>query len=233
MENEDLSEVELILFDVYETLLNMADLEKKVNQLLDSKRGYNLWFELFMQYCFVDNCTSKFNSFSSIAEATMKMAAQTLGKNVAGDEIRFVLELLRHLPIHHEVQPGLSALADKSYRIAALTNSPEATVTARMENTGLISYFERVLSAEPVKKYKPSVEVYNWAAKQLKLDPGKILMVSAHGWDLAGAHNAGMKTGYLRQSKQMLYPLAPKPHLVCKNLEDLANQLDEMRTRAR
>ena len=46
----------LILFDVYETLIDMNEMEKRVNHLMNSKRGYQIWFELFMQYCFVDNC---------------------------------------------------------------------------------------------------------------------------------------------------------------------------------
>ena len=66
----------LILFDVYETLIDMNEMEKRVNHLMNSKRGYQIWFELFMQYCFVDNCTVQFNNFTSIAKATMGMAAK-------------------------------------------------------------------------------------------------------------------------------------------------------------
>ena len=142
----------LILFDVYETLLDMSEMERRVNHLLDSKRGYHLWLELFMQYCFVDNCTIQFNSFNSIAQATLQMSAHSLGKNISEHSADDVLRLLHHLPLHNDVQKGLSMLNNEGYRIAALTNAPEKTVTHRMESTGLISYFEKVLSAEHVKK---------------------------------------------------------------------------------
>lgn len=216
---------ELILLDVYETLLDMSEVERRINSLLDSKRGYQIWFELFMQYCFVDNLTQQFNDFPSIAIATMKMAGQSLGRIPEDDDMDYVLEHLRHLPVNHGVQPGLSRLYDKGYRIAALTNSPESTVRDRMEFSGLVSYFEEVLSAEHVKKYKPSVEVYHWAAKKLKLEPAQIMMVSAHGWDITGAANAGMQTAYLQIRNQMLYPLAPQPQLVIKGLEELGEVL--------
>lgn len=68
----------VILLDVYETLLNMSDVERRVNSLLASIRGYTIWFELFMEYCFVDNCTIQFNDFPSIAKATLMMAAKKL-----------------------------------------------------------------------------------------------------------------------------------------------------------
>lgn len=221
----------VILLDVYETLLDMAEVERRVNVLLDSKRGYAFWFELFMQYCFVDNCTVQFNDFASIAKATMQMAASSLGKTVSEHGINDVLELLKHLPVHNGVPQGLSRLNDIDFRVAALSNAPEQTVRHRMERTGLISFFENVLSAEHVEKYKPSVEVYRWAARQMQAEPSEVLLVSAHGWDIAGAANASMQTAYIRQGRQMLYPLAPKPNLTCVNLEDLADQLETVRER--
>jgi 2-haloacid dehalogenase len=216
----------LILLDVYETLLDMSEMQRRVNHLLDSKRGYIIWFELFMQYCFVDNCTAQFNDFNSIANATMHMAGRSIGNVVDENEIQNLLALLKHLPLHEGVEEGLSVLSDHGFRIAALTNSPEETIKERMELTGLVSYFEMVLSAEHVKKYKPCIEVYEWAAKQLEVEASKILMVSAHGWDIAGASNAGMQTAYLNQSNQMLYPLAPKPIYTIKDLADLASQME-------
>lgn len=222
---EDLSDIQIILLDVYETMLDMSEVEKKVNLLLDTRSGYMIWIELLMQYCFVDNCTVQFNDFSSIVKATLQMAGKMLHRSVSEDDMMSIIQLLKYLPIKEGVQEGLSGLNKLGYRIAALTNSGEKMVRDRMERTGLVSYFEAVLSAERVKKYKPSIEVYEWASDQLHTDMKSILMVSAHGWDIAGAANAGMQTAYLSQSKQQLYPLAPKPNYTAKHLADLCTQL--------
>jgi 2-haloacid dehalogenase len=215
----------IILLDVYETLLDMSGVERKVNTLLDSKRGYIIWFELFMEYCFVDNCTVQFNNFPSIARATLMMAAKKLDVSVAEENADELLDLLKQLPVKEGVQEGLSQLHEQNFRIAALTNASENTVRLRMERTGLISYFEAVLSAEHVKKYKPCCEVYQWAAKKLDTPLDEILMVSAHGWDIAGAANAGMQTAYLDQRKELMYPLAPKPDYIERNLLNLCERL--------
>jgi 2-haloacid dehalogenase len=229
LENHQLEIPRVILLDVYETMLDMDDVERRVNHLTDSKRGYMVWFELFMQYCFVENCTARFNNFGSIAKATLQMTGKMLGRNITDDQADGVLEILKHLPVHDGVQKGLSRLRDMGFRIAALTNSPEKIMRERMEPTGLISFFELVLSAETIKKYKPCTDVYLWAASSLGEDIQHILLVSAHGWDIAGGGNAGMQTAYLRQPKQMLYPLAPSPNYICNNLDDLANQLEKIR----
>jgi 2-haloacid dehalogenase len=215
----------VLLFDVYETLLDMSDVERRVNNIMDSIRGYRIWFELFMQYCFVDNCIAQFNDFSSIARATMKMTGNLLGHVVTDDAVNDVLAILTHVPVHENIPGCLSVLSDEGYRIAALTNSPQKTILERMEQSGLISYFEQVFSAEQVKKYKPCIEVYEWAAKKLEVPVQEILLVSSHSWDIAGGANAGMRTAYIQHPRQMLYPLAPKPNFICNNLDQLVDQL--------
>lgn len=225
MNGTDRSKPKVIVLDVYETLLNMGDVERRINSIMDSKRGYNLWMELFMQYCFVSNCTGQFHDFMSIARATMMMCGKTLGKNLSDISIAETLDLLSQLPLQEGVQEGLSDLNDHGFTIIALTNAPCQTVRERMEPSGLISYFEKVFSAEQVKKYKPCADVYQWAAGKLEVPIEDMLLVSAHGWDLAGGTNAGMQTAYLKQQRQMLYPLAPTPDYVCSDLVDLAKQL--------
>jgi 2-haloacid dehalogenase len=214
----------LILLDVYQTLLDLSDIERRVNALLDSKRGFDIWFERFMQYCFVDNCTAQFHDFLSIAHATLEMSLIQFDRKSGIPQIDDVLERLKHLPLHDGVSEGLSLLIDKGFRLAALTNAPHAVVMDRMERTGLISYFENVLYAEQVGKYKPCLEVYEWAAKSLGTAPSEVLLVSSHGWDLAGAAQAGMQTAYLRRERQSLYPLAAPPLFSCNDLADLARQ---------
>lgn len=216
---------DVILLDVYETLLNMGDVVSRVNNLMNSTRGYTLWFEMLMQYCFMHNCIGQFKAFDAIASATMQMTSKLLGATVSTDDINGVLKLLQHLPVHDGVQEGLSHLTKDGYRIAALTNSPCKMVLNRMELTGLVSYFEMVLSAEEIKKYKPCLEVYEWASQKLDVPVHKILMASSHGWDIAGGANAGMQTAFIKQSGQMLYPLAPKPAFICNDLTNLADQL--------
>ena len=216
----------VILFDVYETLLNMAEVQRLVNSLLKNKQGYVIWFELFMQYCFVDNCISQFNSFESIARATMEMAAKSMRRTVTKEDTNQLVEMLKHLPVHGDVQEGLSLLKDQGFRIAALTNSSGNIIKSRMERTGLISYFEMVFSADEVQKYKPSPEVYQWAAQKLETVPGEILFVSTHAWDIAGAANANLLTAYMNKKNQMLYPLAPSPTIICKDFANLANKLE-------
>mgnify|MGYP003575094902 CR=1 FL=1 len=213
-----------ILFDVYETLLDMSEIQHRVNALLNSSKGYRIWFELFMQYCFVANSTNQYQPFTDIAKATMTLAANMLGVQIPENKQDEVLWLLKHLPLKEGVQEALSLLSDEGYELAALTNTPWSTVGERMEPTGLISYFQFVLSAEELKKYKPAVEVYEMAVHKAGLKATEVLMVSSHSWDLMGASAAGLQTAYVGKPK-LSYALAPLPSYNAPNVLDLATQL--------
>lgn len=223
--NEQPFRPQAIFIDLYETMLDMTEVERRMNHLLDSKRGYTLWFELMMQYCFADNSYATYHPFPQIAKATMQMTARMLGHHVEESAVNDLFQLLEHLPVHDGVPEGLSRLKDDGFVVAALTNAPSAIVQNRMEFSGLISYFDKVLSTETVKKYKPAPSVYEWALKQMDVKAEDALLVSTHGWDIAGAYNVGMKAAYLKHPRRMLYPLAPQPAFVCESLEELAKQL--------
>ena len=220
----------MLLFDVYETLLSMESIKRSLNQILDSKRGYTIWFELLIQNCLLENTTSKFHGFATIADACLQMTHHLLGQPHRPGEFVPIMESMKHLPLQEDIQEGLSSIYDQDFRIAALTNSPEKIVIERMERTGLVSYFEAILSAEQIKAYKPGKNVYLWAAEKFQLTPGEIMLVSSHGWDIAGATNAGMTTAYLRSSRQLFNPLAELPTFNCDSLLHLAAELKKKYT---
>jgi len=153
------------------------------------------------------------------------MTGHKLGRTVSDTESNDMMGLLKHLPVYEEVQSCLSELNDYGYTIIALTNAPEKVVCERMERTGLISYFQNVLSAEMVGKYKPDRKVYDWAAQKSDVSISEMLMITSHGWDVAGAANAGMKTAFLKRNRELLYPLSPQPDFLCKALPELVQAL--------
>ena len=215
----------VILFDLNETLLDMTPVKKKVNSILNSKRGFRIWFGLLLQYSMVDNSTGHYHDFSQIGEATLDMAAAALKTSVKEDDKSEVLELMNTLPLHPDVEEGLQQLSDAGFRLATLTNSSQHTQTSQMHTAKLGSYFEKVLSVEAVQKYKPAPEAYRFAVQQLGVEPRDVMMVAAHGWDIAGATAAGMQTAFIRRMAQSLYSLSPFPTLEADGISSLAMQL--------
>jgi len=215
----------VIVFDVNETLLDMSVLKNKINSLLCSSNGFRIWFGMLLHYSLVDNCTNNYHDFTAIANATFDMAAKALKIDVDEKEKKAALATIKGLPAYSDVPKGLQLLKEKGFRLATLTNSPEATLSAQLQYAKLTEYFEATLSIDAIKKYKPAVETYTWATKQLSINVSDAIMVAAHGWDIAGALQAGMQAAFIERDGQSLYPLAPGPQFIGKNLMEVANSI--------
>jgi len=215
----------VILFDVNETLLDMSPLRKAINRLLGTTKGFRIWFGMLLHYSLVDNCTNSYHDFSAIANATLEMAAKALKEDIDEKEKEAALATIKELPAYPDVTKGLNNLKENGFRLATLTNSAFTTLTAQLQYSKLTKYFEATFSIDSIRKYKPALETYQWAAEQLSVSPTDIIMVAAHGWDIAGALQAGMQTAFIERKGQSLYPLVAKPQLFGKDLDEIATSI--------
>lgn len=215
----------VIVFDVNETLLDMSPLKKKINSLLGSNKGFRIWFGMLLQYSLVDNCTHNYHDFSAIAGATLDMSAKALKTEVDEKEKKEALQIMKELSAYDDVPRGLQQLKENGFRLATLTNSPATTLSAQLQHANLAEYFEVTLSVDIIKKYKPALQTYQWAAEQLKVNVSDIMLVAAHGWDIAGALQAGLQTAFIERKGQSLYTLTAQPNFTGKDLTELAGNI--------
>jgi 2-haloacid dehalogenase len=95
-----------------------------------------------------------------------------------------------------DVPGGLEALRER-FVTATLSNGHTALLVDLARHGGL--RFECILSAELVRRYKPSPEVYLAAGRLLALEPNELMLVASHPWDLAGARAAGLRTALVER----------------------------------
>jgi 2-haloacid dehalogenase len=211
----------VLLFDVNETLLDMAPLKQRVGDILLDPHAASLWFTTMLQYSLVMTVSEQYAPFGDIGAATLQMLARKYDMVLDPDDAKAALSLMRTLPPYPEVKPALERLKQKGLRLATLTNSPQAGVKAQMEHAGLAGLFERQLSVESVGKFKPHRSVYTWAAQEMGVAPEECMLVAAHGWDIAGAQWAGMQTAFIAREGQQKFPLASEPNIDVSDLTAL------------
>ena len=131
-------------------------------------------------------------------------------------------------PPHPDVVPALERLRDAGFRLVTLTNSSKSAVVDQMQNAGLARFFESLLSVEEVGLYKPHAHVYRWAARRVGVDVSECLFVAAHGWDVAGAAWAGMRTAFIARPGQQVFPLGPATDIAVPSFKGLPDALVEM-----
>jgi 2-haloacid dehalogenase len=215
----------VIVFDVNETLLDMTPLKNNINILLEEPQAFRIWFGMVLHHSLVENCTDQYHDFSTIAGAVLKMTAESLSKTVSAEDMKKALSAIKSLKAYPDVEKGLTLLKDNGFRLATLTNSPEYALNEQLANSNLTNSFDLALSIDSIKKYKPLPETYLWAAEKLGVNPQEMIMIAAHGWDIAGAANAGLATGFISREGQSLYTLSKKPDFEASDILEMAEKL--------
>lgn len=220
----------VLLFDVNETLLDLAPLKISVGIALGGREDLlPLWFSTMLHYSLVETFSGNYHSFEEIGTAALKMVAETQGIELEYQEAKVaVVTPLRSLPPHHDVAVGLKLLSEAGFRIVSLTNSSAEGAETQLRNAGLTDLFEKRFSIESIKKYKPHPDTYRMVIHDLSVRPEEILMVAAHAWDLAGAKNVGLQTAFILRPGTALYPNVAKPDYVMNDLPELVKRLREV-----
>lgn len=225
--SSSLSAPKIIFFDVNETLLDLTAMRESVSKALGGREDLlPLWFSTMLHYSLVDSTTERFHTFGEIGVAALLMVAETQGIPLTSEQAKTaIVTPLRSLPPHPDVRAGLQKLKDKGYTLVSLTNSSNKGVYTQFHNADLLSFFDQRLSVEDINRYKPDLRTYAWATQKMGIAPKDAMLVAAHGWDIAGAKQAGWQAVFIQRPGKVLYPLALKPDAVIRDLTTLADML--------
>lgn len=215
----------VILFDVNETLLDLAALDPYFVRVFGDAVARREWFDQLLQSALVATVTAAYRDFGALGLGALAMIAARRGVAVGDAERHALAEGLRHLPPHPDVPDSLRRLRDAGLRLATLTNSTAAVGEAQLANAGLRDLCEQALSADTVRRLKPAPEPYRLAAEQLGVPLEQIRLVAAHAWDIAGARRVGCATAFVARPGRVLDPLAPRPEIVGADLRAVAERI--------
>ena len=215
----------VIVFDVNETLLDLAALDPVFVRVFGDAVARREWFGQMLQSALVATVTDAYATFGEAGMAALEMVAARRGVALAEEHRRAVRDGMRTLPPHREVRASLEQLRDAGLRLAALTNSTAEVAEAQLTNSGLRDLFEQALSADTVRRLKPAPEPYRMAAERMGVPINQIRLVAAHAWDVAGAMRAGAVAAFVARPGQVLDPLVPVPDVVGADLHEVAESI--------
>jgi 2-haloacid dehalogenase len=213
------------VFDVNETLLDLAAMDPHFERIFGDAGVRVTWFSQMISSALVATVTGSYSQFGAHAMAALEMTAEQAGVTLGDGDREAVAAQLRQLPAHPEVAGALRRLRDAGLRLAALTNSTEEVARAQLEHAGLIDAFELVLSADSVGRLKPAPEPYRMAAERLGVAIDQVRLIAAHAWDVAGAARAGCATAFVARPGKVLDPLVEWPEIVGADLAEVAQAI--------
>jgi 2-haloacid dehalogenase len=214
-----------IIFDVNETLLDMSALDPLFADAFGDKGVRRTWFAQTIANALAATILGTYHDFGALQHAALEMTAKRRGVAIDPERVRRILRGVTALPPHGDVVAGLSRLRDDGFRLAVLTNSTLTAVEAQLESARLRAFFDVVLSADEVQRFKPAPEAYALATQRLDVAPRDVLFVAAHDWDIAGAMKAGFRAAFVSRHGTALNPLDAPPELSAPDIRSLAEKI--------
>jgi 2-haloacid dehalogenase len=215
----------VVFFDVNETLLDLAPLEASIGAVLPGSDSAELWFSSMLHHSLVMTVAGRKALLPEIGVAVLRMLAEGRGIALSQQDAEAAVGPITRLPAHRDVAPALARLRQAGLKMAALSNSSTIGLRAQLAHAGIAHYFDAQFSVQDVGVYKPHRAVYQRAARQMRVAPSQAMLVAAHGWDIAGAAWAGLRTAFVRRAGKAPFPLAEPPELVVGDLDELARRL--------
>lgn len=218
----------VLVFDVNETLLDLKALDPLFTRMFGDASVRGQWFTQLIQSALVATVTGHYTPFGQIGKAALEMVAARRGLSLSMIDKQEIAHGLTSLPPHPEVRASLEQLRDAGLRMAALTNSTLEVAEVQLAHAGLYDLFERIFSADQVKRLKPALEPYQMVAQELGIETNQMRMVAAHAWDIAGALRAGCATAFVARPGIVLDPLVRAPDIIGANMTEVARRILEV-----
>jgi len=215
----------ILLFDVNETLLDLRVLLPHFKRTFGYEQVMAEWFGLMLRLSLVATVTRTYRPFDVLGKDALAMTARKHGVGLDAAAIDIILGDMLRLPPHPDVLPALKRLKAAGFQMATLTNSAPPALAAQLNHAGLTEFFERQISVEAVRLFKPAPETYRYAADELGVTIGDTRLIAAHDWDVTGAIRAGARAAFVARKGMVLGETAEIPDMIGPDLLSIAEQL--------
>lgn len=114
-------------------------------------------------------------------------------------DIPALKEGIRHLiEVHPDAEEFLRFLRQQAKRVALVTNAHYKTLSLKMNHTGLLGYFDEVISSFDLGVPKEEVRFWEILQEKLGFAPAQALLVDDNADALAAAQRFGIKYPYFK-----------------------------------
>ncbi|GAA5000112.1 haloacid dehalogenase type II [Actinopolymorpha pittospori] len=223
---------EVLAFDLYGTLVDPIAISQELATLLnieDANRVAQLWRQKQIEYSFRVTMMDRYENFEYITMRGLEFALATSGHSLDATVRESLVEKYDSLHPFPDAATGLKLLAEAGYEMVVLSNGTPKMIRSCIENSGLAEYFVELLSADPMRAFKPDRTVYRFAAGKLGCSMSEMCLVSCNAFDIVGASAAGMRTAWVNRSGGPFDTIGDAPDVTAQTITELAAVLKSWR----
>jgi 2-haloacid dehalogenase len=216
----------VIVFDVNETLSDMAPMASRFADVGAPGLLARVWFSTLLRDGFALTAARGKEPFARLARGALEavLAGTSLNRSAtaAADHI---LAGFSGLSVHPDVPGGIRLLREAGLRLITLSNGSADVASQLLTRAGIRDSFEQLLSVEDAPAWKPAAAAYAYAARMCSAPAADMLLIAVHPWDIHGAHQAGLRTGWIARQPAPYPGYFGAPDLQAPDLGTLARHI--------
>lgn len=187
-----LTGIRACVFDAYGTLFDVNSAAAQARGALGAhwQALADTWRAKQLQYTWLRSLMKRHTDFWQVTGDALDFAMASLGINDPPLRDRLMALYLR-LDAYPEVKSTLSRLKAGRMNLAILSNGSPKMLSSAVENSGISSVLDAVLSVEQAGIFKPHPSVYRLAVDRFSVSAEQICFMSSNGWDAFAAKAFG------------------------------------------
>lgn len=213
---------QVVVFDVLETLLNLAPLAERLEGTGQPAALLAPWFMRFQRDAMALTLAGDAAPFEPVARQALRTETRHM---LSEADIDYVLAGFATLPAFDDAAPALRTLSQAGVTVACLTvGSPENT-RRFLDGAGLAEFVDHVITTQSAGVWKPHPESYRAAAELTHTPIERMALVAVHAWDCHGAKRAGALSGWCARLEHKPGDVFLPPDVTGESLVEVADKL--------
>ena len=211
--------------DVYGTLLDVDAAAREVASETGMEVLAANWLELaaawrarLLSYSCLRTAMQRYTDFWVVTEGALDVTLAEMGLDGDTALRARLLSLYTTLSTFDEVPAVLSEMAKDDQGMAVLSNGSPKMLEMALDAAGIASRFDRVLSVDALKRYKPDPLVYQMVTDAFDCAPADVVFFSSNNWDISGAGAFGFTTIWVNRAGRVWDDLPARPAHVVSSL---------------
>lgn len=194
-----LGEFAVCVFAAYGTLFDMTSTVARVRDRLggQARELARLWRVHQRRLLQDEGVPDSLREFWHITGRALDNALAEIGVKDSLLRAR-LMQLALNVDAFPDARAAMDGLRNIGLKVATFSNATLTMLISALKHTGLDRLTDTVVPAEP-PTFKPTEAAYKFLCEKLKLDPARVLYVSADPLDAEGAARAGLKVVWLRR----------------------------------
>ncbi|WP_422090547.1 YjjG family noncanonical pyrimidine nucleotidase [Tenacibaculum ovolyticum] len=173
----------------FQEIFEEQKIQLEINKFLKVYMPINLKYWRLFREDKISKSDLRFNRLKEVFVALNYNASDDLIIKISEDYIKY---LQKYNYLFEGTIEVLGYLKEK-YQLHIITNGFEEVQKLKIKNSGIDSYFNEIITSEPLGSKKPNPEIFEFALMKAKAIPQNSIMIGdSYEADIMGALNANM-----------------------------------------